>query len=500
MAKTKTIFYCTECGYETSTYLGRCSSCGAWDSLKEARFDKVKSKSKLDKDTGLFLRAESELLTLDQIKEDEISRLDTLSPEFNRVLGGGIVPGSLTLLGGQPGVGKSTLLLQVALNFAKQNQQVLYISAEESSKQLKIRATRLGLAMKSPIAALHSSSQSSLTESQLRYAQTRKPCSERFDDKTVSDIQEKILVYPESDIRAIIDVIESKEPQLVIVDSIQALYNPDIDSVPGAPSQIKDSATKLMRTAKSTNIPIIIVGHINKDGDLAGPKILEHMVDTVLQFESKQDSSLRFIRSIKNRFGNTNEIAVYEMQQEGLKDLLNPSQVFLEQKSGGVIFASKEGRRSLLLEIQALALNTNYHNPRRLANGVDLGRVHQILAILEKQSKLSFASVDVYVNVVGGIDLGETASDLAVALAIYKSALNYTQNLDIVAIGEIGLSGEIRSVTDIEARINEAVKLGFKKILLPAKNLKNLNKKFEGIELVGIDKLIEAIDRVFGKK
>lgn len=428
MAKQQTIFYCTECGTESYSYLGKCSACGTWGSLKEAKFDKVskKSISKSSREDGtLFISAEAQMMSLREIPDEQVNRMLSESLELDRVLGGGIVPGSLTLLGGEPGIGKSTILLQVADRLARKGLKILYISAEESSRQLKLRAGRLG-------------------------------------------IDSDIKVLAENNLDRIIDTIETEEPSFVIIDSIQALFAPKLDSLPGSPSQIKENASKLMRVAKSTNIPIFLVGHINKDGDIAGPKILEHMVDTVIQFEGSQDSQLRFLRSAKNRFGSTDEVGIFLMSEKGLKDVSNPSEIFLEEKSGGMLFAAREGRRTLLLEVQALALNSDYSNPRRIANGIELSRLHQILAIVEKKLGISLSKTDVYLNVVGGMTVKDTAVDLAIALAIYNSVIGQNNDKDIVALGELGLSGEIRSVTNIEARIKECAKLGYKTIIVPA--------------------------------
>jgi DNA repair protein RadA/Sms len=446
MAKQQSIFYCTECGNESQSYLGKCPSCGSWGSLKEATFDKV-SKSSLRKasrngnleDGALFIRAESQLMSLREIPDEQVNRMLSESLELDRVLGGGIVPGSLTLLGGEPGIGKSTILMQVANKLAFKGLKVLYISAEESSRQLKLRASRLG-------------------------------------------INSDIKVFAENNLTRIIDTIETEEPNLVIIDSIQAIYSSQIDSLPGSPSQIKECAGKVMRCAKTTNTPVFLVGHINKDGDLAGPKILEHMVDTVIQFEGSYESQLRFLRSIKNRFGSTDEIGIFKMTETGLHDVTNPSEIFLEEKSGGMLFAAREGRRTILLEIQALALNSDYPNPRRIANGIDATRLHQILAIVEKKLGISLSKTDIYLNVVGGIHIKDTAVDLAIALAIYNSVIGQSNDRDIIALGELGLSGEIRSVTNLEARMKECIKLGYKEIIIPESGAKNI--KIKDIEAI----------------
>jgi DNA repair protein RadA/Sms len=448
MAKVKisTIFFCTECGNESQSYFGKCPACNTWGTLKEARFEKSSKKSE---SKSLFLEADTDLLDLQSIPEDQINRLSAGLPELDRVLGGGIVAGSLTLIGGEPGIGKSTILIQVADKLATKNLKILYISAEESSRQLKLRSTRLG-------------------------------------------IKSNILVSSQNEIIKIINLIESEEPNLVIIDSIQAIFSNALDSLPGSPSQIKECASLIMRCAKSTNIPVFLVGHINKDGDLAGPKILEHMVDTVIQFEGSGDSQLRFLRSIKNRFGSTDEIGIFIMEETGLKDLSNPSELFLQEKSGGMIFAAREGRRTILLEVQALAINSDYSNPRRVANGIEISRLHQILAIVEKKLNISLSKTDIYLNIVGGMNIKDTAVDLAIALAIYNSVSNQSNDRNIIALGELGLAGEIRSVSSLEARVRECVKLGYNSIIVPnsaklapienakiisAKNISDLVKK-----------------------
>lgn len=459
--KEKTIWFCNDCGYESTGYLGRCLSCGAWETFKQAKFSEPKGSKKQNQDSrsNFFIKAETQLLSLTEIPEESIARYPSGSEELDRVLGSGVVPGSVTLVGGEPGIGKSTLLLQVANYFSSQDLKVIYVSAEESSRQLKIRANRLKI-------------------------------KQEADGKN-------IFVFAENNLNSILNVIESEEPSLVIIDSIQAIYSDSLDALPGMPSQIRECCSKLMRTAKGINVPIFLVGHINKDGDIAGPKILEHMVDTVIQFEGSKDANLRFLRSIKNRFGDTNEIGLYTMSGEGLEDLSNPSEIFLEEKSSGIIFAFHEARRSLLLEIQTLVLNSNYPNPRRFANGIELNRLHQILAIIEKRLDISLSKADVYLNVVGGIFVKDTASDLAVALAIYKSAMNfetYNPETEIVAIGELGLNGEIRSVTNCENRIKEAQRLGFKKILIPQKNFSRLDRKNYTIEITPISNLNQCIN------
>ena len=459
MAKQQTIFYCTECGNESHSYLGKCPSCNTWGSLKEAKFDKV-SKSETRRftrsqkeDGTLFIQAEAQMMSLREIPDEQVNRMLSESLELDRVLGGGIVAGSLTLLGGEPGIGKSTILIQVADRLARKGLKVLYVSAEESSRQLKLRAGRL-------------------------------------------EIDSDIKIFADNNLERIIDTIETEEPRFVIIDSIQALFAPKLDSLPGSPSQIKDCASKLMRVAKTTNIPIFLVGHINKDGDIAGPKILEHMVDTVIQFEGSTDSQLRFLRSIKNRFGSTDEVGIFLMNETGLHDVNNPSEIFLEEKSGGMIFAAREGRRTLLLEIQALALNSDYSNPRRIANGIEISRLHQILAIVEKRLGISLSKTDIYLNVVGGIHVRDTAVDLSIALAIYNSVIGQSNDQDIVALGELRLSGEIRSVTNLEARIRECIKLGYKTIIIPeSKSSLRGNINQEGAKIITAKNITDLVKK-----
>lgn len=451
--KSKTKWVCNSCGYESLGFLGRCTECGSWGSFEEKLSEKNPGASAPK--NSLFVDSESKVQKLSDIPDSEITRFKTGSEEFDRVLGGGIVPGSLTLIGGHPGVGKSTLLLQIASNFAA---KALYISAEESSEQLKIRASRM--------------------------------------EFKSSKNTEEILVYTENNLEKIIKEVKEHKPKLLIIDSIQAIYQPNIDSIPGSPTQIRETCSNLMRLAKSSNIPIFLVGHINKDGDIAGPKILEHMVDTVLQFEGDQDRNFRIIRSIKNRFGSTDEIGLFDMSSSGLRDVLNPSEIFLKERSGGVIVATREGQRSLLLELQSLVLNSEYHNPRRLANGIELTRLHQILAVLEKKLNITLSKADVYINVIGGLSIKEPAADLAVALSIYLSASGFSEpeklTKNLVVLGEIGLNGEIRAVNNVESRLKEAEKLGFKKAIIPGANARNLKNKI-ALEIHAVNNINDVV-------
>jgi DNA repair protein RadA/Sms len=463
---SKFIWVCRNCGHETNGYFGQCSSCGAWGTLEKETIIKTKTKATGVKHS-LFVNSEDKILTLSEIEEDSILRLNTGSEEFNRVLGGGIVPASVNLIGGQPGIGKSTLLLQLAFYFSLKKLKVLYVSAEESSTQLKMRAKRLN---------------------KTHYEDDENAEIEVCEQ---SQHEENILVYTESNLEKILEAIKNSEANLIIVDSIQALYNPNLDSVPGNVSQIKECCSNLTRIAKTFNVPIFIVGHINKDGDIAGPKILEHMVDTVLQFEMIKDESLRILRSIKNRFGSTDELAVFEMRENGLSDVSDPSQIFLNQRAGGIVTVIKEGRRALLVEVQSLVIYSDQHNPRRMANGIDFTRLHQILAIMEKYLSIPLGKQDVYVNVAGGLSIKEPASDLAIALSILEKSDSSAN--DFIALGELGLGGEIRQVSNIELRLKEAQKLGFTKAIIPtlAPELK-INLIQLKIEIIEVSNIQEA--------
>ena len=461
---SKFIWLCNVCGHEAHGYFGQCPSCASWGTLEKQPLLKTKSKSPAVKHS-LFIDSEDEIKRLSDIEDSDIKRLDTGSEEFNRVLGGGIVPASVNLIGGQPGIGKSTLLLQLAFYFAFKNLKTLYISAEESSSQLKMRALRL-----------------------------------RPEER---DLAEQVLVYTESNLEKIIEAIKRSHADLVIIDSIQAIYNPNLDSIPGNITQIKECCSNLTKIAKTLALPLFIVGHINKDGDIAGPKLLEHMVDTVLQFELLKDGSLRLLRSIKNRFGSTDELAVFEMKENGLDDIKDPSQIFLNERAGGVVTAIKEGRRPLLVEVQALVINSEQHNPRRVANGVDFTRLHQILAIMEKYLKLPLGKSDVYVSVAGGLSIKEPASDLAIALSILEKKDNASSLYDLIALGEIGLAGEIRQIANLELRLKESQKLGFKYAITPPLNselrLQLSGLKIQILEATNIQQAVKIFQKLLAQ-
>lgn len=450
MAKVKSKYVCQNCGYETAGYLGKCPVCGAWASFIE----EVASAD--NKVVAVSLPDNSPPMKLSDIKMNTEIRTKTGISEFDRVLGGGIVQGSLVLIAGDPGIGKSTILLQTSGQLCNNGKKVLYVSAEESASQIKLRAERLGV-------------------------------------KT-----ENLYIYPQTNFELIKKHIEEMQPDLVIVDSIQAIYTSIIQSSAGSVSQIRECCNSLMSIAKTNNVSIIVIGHVTKEGNIAGPKVLEHMVDTVIQFEGDKYKTYRILRSIKNRFGNTSEVGIFEMGACGLTEVINPSELFLKeynqtQTPGSTIIVTSEGTRPLLVEIQALVGTTPYPAPRRVANGVDVSRVLQILAVLEKRIGLNLSKQDVYVNVIGGIDVSEPAADLGIALAIITCVRDVVFDSHTAIVGEIGLSGEIRAVNHIDKRINEAQKLGFKRIIIPQAN--DVQENFEGIEVVKVKRIIEAITR-----
>lgn len=456
MAKVKTKWICQECGYETAGYLGKCPECSTWGSLiEEIQQNSIQTPSSID-----FLNTQKPFL-LNEIELSNEIRMSTNICEFDRVLGGGLVQGSLVLIAGDPGIGKSTILLQTSGLLCKNNKKVLYISAEESSNQIKLRADRLAI-----------------------------------DAKT-------LYIYPQTNLELIKKEIENIKPDVVVVDSIQAIYTQNMSSSAGSVSQIRECCNFLMQMAKNENITVIVIGHVTKEGNIAGPKVLEHMVDTVIYFEGDKYKSYRLLRATKNRFGNTSEVGIFEMGANGLTEVTNPSESFLNEHSeistpGSVIIATNEGTRPLLVEIQALVGTTPYPTPRRVANGVDFSRVLQILAVLEKRVGLNLSKQDVYVNVIGGIEIEEPAADLGIALAVATCARDVVVDSHTVIIGEIGLSGEIRAVNNIEKRIKEAQKLGFKKAIIPDANRK-FEEKIEGIEIIKAKRLIDAISSCVSK-
>lgn len=455
--KAKTRFVCQECGYTTFKYIGCCPNCGQWNTIVEEREETVPVKE--DRHNRVSLQGErSKPQKLTSIQHSKVNRIQTELSELNRVLGGGVVPGSLVLIGGDPGIGKSTLLLQISQQLTLAEQKVLYVTGEESGEQVKLRAERL---------------------------------SQKGND---------FYIYPETNMTEIRHAIEDLQPDIVIVDSIQTMVEEDITSAAGSVSQVRETTADLMKIAKTNGIAIFIVGHVTKEGALAGPRMLEHMVDTVLYFEGDRYQSFRILRAVKNRFGSTNEIGIFEMRQQGLVEVKNPSEVFLEERlegaSGSAIVVAMEGTRPILVEIQALLSPTLYGNARRTSSGLDYNRISLILAVLEKRSGLSLQNQDAYLKATGGVKLDEPAIDLAIAMAIVSSYKEQeTQSKDCF-VGEIGLTGEIRSVTRVEQRIQEAKKLGFQRIFIPKNNLQDW-KPIAGIEVIGVATIKEAIRYVF---
>lgn len=453
--KTKTIYICSSCGYETPKWLGKCPDCGEWASLEEhVKQDIVQKSTK-----GLARTAQSVTsYSIGEIKTDTELRYKTGMKELDRVLGGGIVKGSLVLLSGDPGIGKSTILLQICKELGKKL-KVLYVSGEESYSQIKLRADRL---------------------------------------KVSAD---NLYILCETDIEAICEHIRSTEPDLVIIDSIQTMNFTALNSSPGCVTQVRECSNLLMRTSKSLSIPVIMVGHVNKDGNIAGPKVLEHIVDAVLYFEGERNLSFRILRAVKNRFGSTNEIGVFEMFDVGLKEVENPSAMLISGRPkntpGSCVACVMEGSRPILAEIQGLIASNNYGNPRRITNGFDFNRLNMLLAVLEKRAGYFFAGNDVYVNVVGGMKLDEPALDLTIVMALVSSLKDYSLRDDVLAFGEIGLAGEIRGVSHCEQRIKEAARLGFNRCVIPKSNLKNISAALKNeIEIKGVRTIREAFEAI----
>ena len=451
MAKgKKSIFFCQNCGHEEAKWLGQCPACKEWNTFVEERID-----SGITKGTTVAARAvhEAKVVPLTEVTADDDTRSETGIKELDRVLGGGIVPGSLVLVGGDPGIGKSTLLLQVCQRMA-QMKKILYISGEESQAQIKLRANRMG------------------------------------------NFTSGLLLLCETNLGIIRSVIEKERPELVVIDSIQTMYSEDVTSAPGSVSQVRESTNVFMQLAKGLCIPIFIVGHVTKEGTVAGPRVLEHMVDTVLYFEGDRHASYRILRAVKNRFGSTNEIGVFEMRQSGLVEVENPSEYMLsgkpENASGSVVACSMEGTRPILLEIQALVCRTNFGMPRRTAAGTDYNRVNLLMAVLEKRLGMSLGNCDAYVNIAGGIKMNEPAIDLGIVMALVSSYRNRPIDEKTIVFGEVGLSGEVRAVNMPEQRVAEAKKLGFETCILPEVSL-NMVKGIKGIRLGGVKTVNEAV-------
>ncbi len=451
VAKTKTVFFCKECGYETSKWLGQCPGCRQWNTLVE---EKISASSKKRIKTDSLPR--QKLTSLFDVSMEEEERVSTGIPEMDRVLGGGIVPGSLTLLGGDPGIGKSTLLLQVCRNLANNGRKVLYISGEESLKQIKLRAERLG------------------------------------------GFEKELLLLCETDINTEADVIRETKPDMVVIDSVQTMSSDEITSAAGSVSQVREVTSVLMQIAKMEGIAVFIVGHVTKEGVVAGPRTLEHMVDTVLFFEGEQNAVYRVLRGVKNRFGSTNEMGVFEMKQQGLTEVSNPSQIMLDGRpvdaSGSVVVCSMEGTRPLLIEIQALVSPTSFNMPRRTTVGIDFNRVNLLLAVLEKRAGLHLGGCDAYVNLAGGMKLGEPAMDLGIICAVISSYQNLPVHPGTIIFGEVGLAGEVRGVSHAEQRLNEALKMGFTRCIIPKTNEESLAPGIrEKIEVHGVANIADVI-------
>ena len=446
MAKTNTVFFCNECGYESAKWLGKCPACNAWNTFVEEKVVKQGNNKTVVKKTVIPV-------SLKSIEKIKISRISSGFDELDRVLGGGFVNGSLTLLGGEPGIGKSTLILQICEKF-KTDGKVLYVSGEESAEQIKIRADRLGIN------------------------------------------SENIMFLGETDINAIEQTIEDMDPKLVIIDSIQTMYSDDITSAPGSVSQVREITSRIMKMCKMKGITTVIIGHVTKDGTIAGPRVLEHMVDAVLYIEGERYFSYRIVRGVKNRFGSTNEIGMFEMRNEGMVEITNPSSVLLTDRednpAGSVIVASLEGTRPILVELQALTSTTVFGMPRRTANGIDYNRVTLLIAVLEKIGGINLGNQDVYMNIVGGIKINEPALDLGVILSAASSFKNISIPKDVAVIGEVGLTGEIRSVNMIEKRLKEVEKMGLKKCIIPDSNKKLLKEKFK-LDIIGCKDIIDAM-------
>ena len=454
MAKTKYRFVCQSCGYVSAKWLGRCPECGGWDTLVEEAEVSVKSKS--------YLPTNNEKLkprTIASVAQTKVERLVTGIREFDRVLGGGVVPGSLVLLGGTPGIGKSTILLDAGLRYAQQGIKVLYVSGEESEEQTAMRAVRLGGAKAS----------------------------------------DNMLIMTATDLDGILAQANALQPRLLIIDSIQTMYNPELQTAAGSVGQVRECTAKLLQFAKTTGIAVLLIGHVTKDGTIAGPRLLEHMVDVVLQFEGDRSYAFRVLRALKNRFGSTNESGIFSMEAGGLQEVANPAGLFLEDRdgeaAGSVIGACMEGNRPIMVEFQALLAKTPFGMPRRTAVGFDYNRVNMLLAILERRMNMDFGTYDAYVNVVGGMRINEPAADLAVAGALVSSYRNRPLPKGVMTFGEIGLTGEVRRVSNPERRITDGINLGFTKFIVPDSKLQ-INA--EGVQIIKVKSLDQALRAMFG--
>lgn len=453
MAKIKSVYICSECGYESAKWYGKCPSCGEWNTMNEEIKDTAKPSAGAVRSRAA---AYAPPVQIRDISTTDETRYKTGSAELDRVMGGGIVKGSLVLLGGDPGIGKSTILLQICEYLGK-SLKILYVSGEESKRQLKLRADRLGVD------------------------------------------SDNLFILTQTDVELVCETIRQDKPDIVMIDSIQTMSLSELNSSPGSVTQVRESTNYFMRTAKSLDIPMIIVGHVNKEGSIAGPKVLEHIVDAVMHFEGDRQMSYRILRAVKNRYGSTNEIGVFEMTNSGLREVENPSLMLISGRpknvSGTCIACAMEGTRPILAEIQALAASTGYGNPRRMCTGFDYNRMNMILAVLEKRAGYYFNNTDAYVNVIGGLRLDEPAVDLAVAIALISSLKDMPINEEAIAFGEIGLAGEIRSVSHVQQRINEAVRLGFCRIIIPYHNKKDITAP-EGVEIIPVRDVRKAFEAV----
>lgn len=457
MSKRKgTAFFCQECGYESPKWVGRCGGCGSWNTMVE---EPLAGDAKKQTGLALGLSSGSEPVSISQVDESEGHRFSTGSDELNRVLGQGLLPGSLSIIVGDPGVGKSSLTLKVCANVAQNNGKVLYVTGEESTRQIKIRANRLG--------AIH----------------------------------DGLYVLSETNLEVIEKHALELKPALLVIDSIQTVFRPDIASAPGSISQVRESAVQLLRLAKTHSIATILVGHVLKDGTLAGPRALEHIVDTVLYFEGDNNAQYRILRAIKNRFGSTNEIGLFEMRGDGLIDVPDASKIFLSERPsdvpGSIVIPTIEGTRPLMVEIQALVSSTPFVPPRRTSDSVDIKRIQLLLAVMEKRVGMMIANSDVYVKVAGGIKVDEPAADLSIIAALASSFRNLLTTPLTVVFGEVGLAGEVRAVTHVESRIREAERMGFKRVVLPKSNIKGRKIKTT-VDLIGVDSVSEALENILG--
>lgn len=457
MAKAKTtVFFCQNCGYESAKWQGQCPACHEWNTFTEEPVVKAAGSAAVKK-----AAAEIKPVRLSEVHTDEKQRISSGMEELDRVLGGGIVAGSLMLVGGDPGIGKSTLLLQVCHNLTRDGHKVLYVSGEESAQQIKLRAQRIG------------------------------------------DFKDDLMLLCETNLELVRSVIEKTKPEIVVIDSIQTMYHETVSAAPGSVSQVREATNVLMQIAKGMGISIFLVGHVTKEGVVAGPRVLEHMVDTVLYFEGDRYASYRILRGVKNRFGSTNEIGVFEMRQSGLREVSNPSEYMLEGKpenaSGSIVACSMEGSRPILIEIQALVCHTNLPMPRRTTAGTDFNRVNLLLAVLEKRAGMQMSSCDVYVNIAGGIRMTEPAIDLGLILALVSSYKDIAIDEKTIAFGEVGLSGEIRSVNMAQQRVQEAKKLGFETVLMPRVSMKALQKT-DGVHIVGLETVRDAVQYLMGRR